>query len=55
VEEEGILDEFCANGDYHRMHAIRLRNGPASSGGPLGKDDGRSARAVDFKGGLASG
>jgi hypothetical protein len=29
AKEKGrILDEFCANCDYHRKHAIRLLNGP---------------------------
>lgn len=37
AEKERILDEFCANCDYNRKYAIRLLNGPAPSGGPMGK------------------
>ena len=37
TEKESILDEFCANCDYNRKYAIRLLNGPALSGGPMGK------------------
>ena len=34
TERQRILDEFCANGDYNRKYAIRLLNGPPSSGRP---------------------
>ncbi|HEY6292530.1 MAG TPA: hypothetical protein VI455_13360 [Terriglobia bacterium] len=37
AEKERILDEFCANCDYNRKYAIRLLNGPAPSGRPVGK------------------
>ena len=39
VQQEGnaSLDEFYANCDYNRKYAIRLLNGPAPSGGPMGR------------------
>ena len=32
-----MLDEFCANTDYHRKYALRLLNGPRPGSRPLRK------------------
>jgi hypothetical protein len=44
TERQRILDEFCANCDYHRKHAIRLLNGPPPGPRPVRRRRPRRAR-----------